>query len=338
MQGVLVTEWTEFDNLELKAIDPPPGPGPNEVRIGIRAAGVSFATSLVVAGRYQRKPPLPFVPGTEVAGTILEAGANVTRFQPGDRVCAALDWGAMAEQAVTPDATVFKLPDAIPYHEGIGLTNSYMTSLAGLTWPHLLNVKAGETLLVHGAAGGVGLAAVEIGKILGATVIGTAGSADKLDIVREAGADHVINYREQNFRDVTLELTNGQGVDAVYDPVGGDVFDLSLRCIAPEGRIAPIGFAAGRIPSVPANILLVKNITVCGLNMGYYYGWSPKDVRYEYTETLQSMMAQLGAWYEAGTITLRTSHRFALADFKQAMEVVLGRSSIGRVALDIGSD
>jgi len=335
MKGVLVEQWTEFSELELHEIEPPGSLEPNQVRIDIHNAGVSFATSLVVAGKYQRKPPLPFVPGTEVGGVIAEVGADVTRFAVGDRVCAVLDWGGMAEQAVTTDANVFAIPDSMPFHEAIGLTNSYMTSMAALTWPHLLNIKSEDSLLVHGAAGGVGLAAVEIGKILGARVIATAGTPEKLVVAREAGADHAINYREQDFREHVMDITDRRGVDAVFDPVGGDVFDLSIRCLAPEGRISPIGFAGGRIPSVAANILLVKNITVCGLNMGYYYGWSPNDVRYEYTEKLQRMMARLGTWYEQGRIKLRTSHRFPLEQFQEAMRVVLGRESIGRVALDI---
>jgi NADPH:quinone reductase len=335
VKGVLVEQWTEFDKLEIREVEPVKDLEPNQVRIRTHCAGVSFAASLVVAGRYQRKPPRPFVPGTEVTGVIAEMGSAVTRFHPGDRVCAGLDWGGMGEEVVTPDATVFALPETVSFVDGVGLPNSYMTSLAAITWPHLLNLQAGETLLVHGAAGGVGLAAVEIGKILGATVIGTAGSDDKVAAVTAAGADHVINYREVDFREQVLQITDGAGANAIFDPVGGDVFDQSLRCIAPEGRITPIGFAAGRIQTIPANILLVKNITVCGLNMGYYYGWSPKDMRYEYTDKMQAMMAQLGEWHAAGSIHPQTSHVFALDDFKQAMDVVLGRKSIGRVALKI---
>jgi len=307
--------------------------GRGEVRIRIHAAGVSFATTLVVAGRYQRKPPLPFTPGTEISGVITETGPGVGRFKVGDRVVAALDWGGMADEVVTRDATVHHVPDTIPHTQAIGLTNSYGTSYAAICWPHLLNVQPGQTLLVHGAAGGVGLAAVEIGKIRGATVIATAGSDEKCQVVLEHGADHAINYRQIAFRDVVKELTDGRGADAIYDPVGGDVFDQSLRCIAPEGRLCPIGFAGGRIPSAPANLLLVKNATVCGLNMGYYYGWSPDDVRDDYIERLGAMIDELCGWFKEGKISLTTSHTFDLADFRAAMEVVVGRRSIGRVAL-----
>ena len=268
MRGVFVQEWTAFENLPLEEVPEPPL-RPRQLRIRVQAAGVSFATSLVVQGTYQRKPPLPFVPGTEVAGIVEEVGPEVARFRPGDRVIAVLDWGGLAERATALEVNTFRIPDSLDFPRAISFTNSYGTSAAALTWPHLLNLRAGETLLVHGATGGVGLAAVEIGKILGATVIATAGSAEKLAVARKHGADHAIDYRDAPFRDTVLDLTGGKGADAILDPVGGDVFDQSLRCIAPEGRISPIGFAGGRIPQIPANILLVKNVTVCGLNMGY---------------------------------------------------------------------
>lgn len=207
--------------------------------------------------------------------------------------------------------------------------------MAALTWSHQLNVQAGETLLVHGAAGGVGVAAVEIGKILGATVIATAGTDEKCKFVTEHGADHVINYREQDFREPMLDLTNGIGANAIYEPVGGDVFMQSLRCIAPEGRICPVGFAGGTIPQIPANILLVKNVAVCGLNLGYYFGWSPIDVRYRYQNRLQSDVTQLCQWYGEGRISLATSHTFPLEQFQEAMQVVLERRSQGRVVLTL---
>ena len=332
MQGVLVREWTPFDRLTLTDL-PTPRPGPREVRIRTQAAGMSFATSLVVQGKYQRKPPLPFVPGTEVAGIVAEVGAEVTRFKAGDRVCAVLDWGGLAEEVCAKEVNVFTLPDSLDFARAIAFTNSYATSAAALTWPHLLNVQAGDWLLVHGAAGGVGIAAVEIGRILGATVIATAGSAEKLDIARAHGATHVINYREQEFREVVLALTHGRGVDAVYDPVGGDVFLQSLRCMAPEARIMPVGFAGGDIPQIPANLLLVKNLTVCGLNMGLYYGWSPVDLRYEYEARVRANMDQLFRWFEEGRIDPVLGAAYRLEDFQQAMSDVLARRAVGRIAI-----
>ncbi|MEC9153839.1 MAG: NADPH:quinone oxidoreductase family protein [Pseudomonadota bacterium] len=332
MRGVLVKEWTEFENLTLEEC-PAPELKSGEVRIRTQSAGVSFATSLVVSGKYQRKPPLPFVPGTEIAGIVTERADGVVHVKEGDRVCAVLDWGGLAEEAVAHEVNVFPIPDSLEFNRAICLTNSYGTSYAALCWPHLLRIREGETLLVHGAAGGVGMAAIEIAKILGATVIATAGSDEKLAVAKEHGADHRINYRKGEFRKKVLEITDGRGADAIYDPVGGEVFAQSLRCIAPEGRIMPVGFAGGNIQQIPANILLVKNITVCGLNMGYYVGWSPDDVRHEYGDRMRALMAQLYDWYEAGDLNPVISHTFALPAFQQAMSEVLGRRSIGRVAV-----
>lgn len=332
MRGVLVTEWTPFDRLRLTEV-PVPRLRPRELRIRIQAAGISFATSLVVQGKYQRKPPLPFVPGTEVAGIVSETGAEVTRFKRGDRVCAVLDWGGLAEEACALEVNVFKLPDSLEFARAIAFTNSYATSAAALTWPHLLNVQAGQWLLVHGASGGVGIAAVEIGKILGATVIATAGSDQKLEMARAHGADHAINYRDRDFREDVLALTGGRGVDAVYDPVGGEVFMQSLRCMAPEARIMPVGFAGGEIPQIPANLLLVKNLTVCGLNMGLYYGWSPQDMRYVYENKVRANMAALFHWFNAGQINPIVDTTYPLESFQLAMDEVLARRAIGRIAV-----
>ena len=188
-------------------------------------------------------------------------------------------------------------------------------------------------MLVHGAAGGVGIAAVEIGKILGATIIATASSDEKLELVKAHGADHTINYRHENFRDRVLEITNGRGVDAVYDPVGGDVFMQSLRCMAPEGRIMPVGFASGTIQQIPANILLVKNLTVCGLNAGYYVGWSPNDVRYEYEDRMRALMTLIFDWFEAGQINPVSGGVLPLERFQDAMAEVLGRRAQGRISI-----
>lgn len=332
MKGLLVKHWTTFDQLALVEV-PQPTLGARDVRIRIQAAGVSFATSLVVQGKYQRKPPLPFTPGTEVAGVIIETGAQATRFKVGDRVCAVLDWGGLAEQAVAREVSVFGIPAGLSFARAIAFTNSYATSAAALTWSHLLNVQAGETLLVHGASGGVGIAAVEIGKILGATVIATAGSAAKLALARAHGADHGINYRDIEFRHEVLALTDGRGADAVYDPVGGEVFMQSLRCMAPEGRIMPVGFAGGDIPQIPANILLVKNLIVCGLNMGLYYGWSPHDMRYFYADRMRANMDRLFTWFVEGRINPVVDITYPLERVHEAMDDVLTRRAIGRVAV-----
>lgn len=331
MRGLWVTEYTDFDRLTVADIMLPPL-APKQLRLRVGAAGVSFATSLIVAGKYQRKPPLPFSPGTECAGEVIECGSEITRFKPGDRVCAALDWGAMAQEALAWEVNCYPIPDNIDFAEATNF-NSYATSGAALTWPHLLNVQAGETLLVHGAAGGIGLAGIEIGKILGATVIATASTASKRAMATAHGADHVIDYSDGGFREAVNELTGGRGADAILDPVGGDVFDESLRCIALEGRIAPVGFTSGRAAQIPANILLVKNFSVCGLNMGAYYGWSPKDLRFEMEDRIRAIMTKFHDWAAAGQIRPHVCARVPLDDFRDAMAMVLERRSTGRVAL-----
>ncbi|MGR8947648.1 MAG: NADPH:quinone oxidoreductase family protein [Gammaproteobacteria bacterium] len=332
MRGVLVENWTTFDKLDLHDL-PSPSLPERGVLIRVQAAGVSFATSLVVQGKYQRKPPLPFTPGTEIAGIVEQVGPGATRFQIGDRVCAVLDWGGLAEIAAAQEVNVYAIPEGLDFSRAIVFTNSYATSAAALLWPHLLHLQAGETLLVHGASGGVGIAAVEIAKILGAEVIATAGSAHKLATAAAHGADHTINYRTENFRDVVLEITNGRGADKVYDPVGGDVFMQSLRCMAPEGRIMPVGFAGGEVPQIPANHLLVKNLTVCGLNLGLYFGWGKEDLRYEYEDRMRGHMELLFHWFDEGLINPVVAQTYPLEQYKQAMDDVLQRRAIGRVAL-----
>ena len=331
MRAVIVDDWKPFDQLELRDV-PAPELGPRHVRIRGRACGVSFAMSLVVQGKYQRKPPRPFSPGSEYAGIVTEVGAEVTRFKPGDRVVAVLDWGGLAEEAAALEVNTFRLPDSLEFHHAIAFTNSYFTSYAALCWPNMLRLAAGETLLVHGAAGGVGIAAVEIGRIIGANIIATAGSPEKLEVAMDHGADHVINYRT-GFREEVLRITDGRGADVIYDPVGGEVFTESLRCIAFEGRIMPVGFASGTIPQIPANILLVKTVSVVGLNLGTYFGWSPNDIRYEAEEKMRMGMNRMFSWFEEGRIFPRVDRTFPLEDFRQAMAELLARKVSGRVAV-----
>lgn len=338
MRGVWVTEYTEFKNLVLSDAIPEPVPGPGEVAIRTQAVGISFAMSLRVAGSYQHKAPLPHVPGNELAGIVAAVGPGVTRFAPGDRVCAFVDWGALADVAVAREINTYPIPDSLEFNCAIGFTNSYNTSYGALVWPQYFHLQPGQTLLVHGAAGGVGIAAIEIAKILGATVIATAGGAEKLKVAKAHGADHVIDYRAGPFVEKVLEITGGRGVDCCYDPVGGDVFRDSLRCMAPEGKIMPVGFASGVIPQIPANILLVKNITVCGLNMGYYMGQGREDVRARYEPLLRANMAQLFRWFEQGRIRPLVAQTFPLTQFQDAMKMVLDRKASGRVAVVLAEE
>jgi NADPH2:quinone reductase len=335
MRAMICRQWGGPEDLRLEEVDSPPL-GKGQARIEVRAAGVSFATTLVIAGKYQRRPPFPFAPGTEVSGVVTETDPACTRLRVGDEVVAVLDWGGLAEEAVAHEVNVFAKPRNVGFVEAIQLAISYPTSGGALTWPAALDVQKGHTLLVHAAAGGVGMAAVEIGKILGATVIATAGGPRKTAFAKERGADHVIDYNAADFRDEVMKITGGRGVDRVYDPVGGEVFAQSLRCMAVESRICPIGFAGGAIPSAPANILLIKNIAVTGFNYGYYVGWSPHDARFEEAHRTFALMERIRGWCEAGQCRPHVDRTFKLEEAAAAMRALLERSVTGRVAIVMG--
>jgi NADPH2:quinone reductase len=333
MRALLCRQWCEFKDLRIEEV-PAPALRPGCVRLRVAYAGLGFAVSLLVAGKYQRKPPLPFTPGTEVTGTVIEVAAGVTRVKPGDRVLAVLDWGGFAEEAIATEETVYPLPAGMALDSSVHLAISYPTAYAALVWRARL--QPGECLLVHGAAGGTGLAAVELGKLLQARVIACASSEEKRATAKAHGADLVLPASE--FREAVKQFTGGRGADIVFDPVGGEVFDESLRCIAAEGRILPIGFASGRVPQIPANILLVKNISVLGLNYGTYIGWGLSDERRSHAPRVQAMLAQLFDWTLAGKLKPTLSHCFALARYAEAMDVVLARGSTGKVALELNEE
>jgi len=332
MKAMICRQWGRPGDLRLEDVERVPL-GRGQVRIKVKAAGVSFATTLVIAGKYQRKPPLPFAPGTEASGVVIETDPACRRLKVGDEVVAALDWGGLAEEVVAHEVNVFAKPKNVGFIEAIQLAISYPTSAGALSWPSVLDVQRNQTLLVHAAAGGVGMAAVEIGKILGATVFATAGGARKTEFAKSHGADHVIDYTVSDFREEVLKLTSGRGVDRVFDPVGGDVFTHSLRCIAVEGRICPIGFASGAIPQVPANILLVKSIAVTGFNYGYYVGWSPHDARFEEAPRTFALMERICGWCEAGFCRPHVDRTFRLDQAAEAMRALLERKVTGRVAV-----
>ncbi len=331
MLAVRCHDWMPYQDLPLEEV-PPPVLGPGRVRIGVHCAGVSFATSLVTMGRYQRRPPRPFSPGTEVAGVVLETASGVTQVAVGDRVCAVIDWGGHAEEAVADPATVYKLPDSMPFHLAPQFPASYATSFTALDWRAQL--QPGETLLVHGAAGAVGLAAVELGKAMGARVIATASTAEKLAVARAHGADATVLFPSGDAL-AAIKALLPHGADVVFDPVGGDAFDLSLRAVAQCGRILVIGFAGGRIQSIPANILLVKNVSVLGFNYGKYTGWGLVDERHQHEPRVRLAIATMFRWFEQGQLRPTTSHRFALHDYRAAMDAVLARQAIGKVVLEM---
>jgi NADPH2:quinone reductase len=300
-----------------------PKPGPGAVLIEVHAAGVNFADTLIIEGKYQEKPALPFTPGAEVAGVVTELGDGVTTVKRGDRVLATISWGGYAEFVIAPAESVTRIPDRMEFAVAAGFPLAYGTSHGALEWRARL--QQGETLLVHGAAGGVGLTAVEIGKTMGATVIATASTAEKLAVAKAHGADHLIDYTTENFRERVKEITQGRGADVIYDPVGGEVFDQSLRCIAWGGRIVVIGFASGKIPQIPANILLVKNIDAIGYYWGSYRKHKPELVRQSYERLL--------GWFEAGKLKPHISHRFPLEEAGRAIELLRTRAATGKVVL-----
>ena len=331
MLAVRCHRWMAYRDLEIEDV-PVPEPGPGQVRIAVHCAGMSFATSLVTEGRYQRKPPLPFSPGTEIAGVIDAVAPDIVHLRPGDRVCAGIDWGGHAEWAVTDATTVYRIPDELPFDIAPQLPLSYGTSYAALTWRARL--RPGETVLIHGAAGAVGLAAVEFAKAFGAIVVATASTTGKLALAREHGADHAVIFPSATaLEDLRSLLPNG--ADLVFDPIGGDAFDLSLRCVANSGRILVIGFAGGRVQQIPANILLVKDVTILGFNFGNFVGWGRIDERKRHEPTMRAAMERIFTWYREGKIRPVTSHRFPLREFRGAMETVLSRRSMGKVVLEM---
>ena len=297
------------------------------VRVAVRASAINYFDALMVAGQYQVKPELPFVPGVEISGEVLDA-APASGFKPGDRVSALLDSGGLtrggyAEVADAPAASVQRIPNEMPFEDAAGFTLIFQTAWFGLH--RRANLKEGETLLVHAGAGGVGSAAIQLGKAMGATVIATAGSDEKVEVCRRLGAAHGINYKTQDFAEEVKGLTGGRGADVIFDPVGGDVYDRSTKCIAFEGRIVIVGFTSGRIPHAAANHLLVKNYSAVGLHWGLYSKRAP--------ELIPVATRALLELYAAGKIKPLISARIPLADAPAALASVAGGKSTGKVIL-----
>jgi NADPH:quinone reductase len=324
MRAVICEELTGLDGLVIGEVAPPE-PGPGEVRIRVRAAGVNFADTLIIKGQYQEKPALPFVPGMEIAGRIETCGPGVADFAPGERVMATLGYGGFAEMAVCSAGDVVRLPDSMDDVTAAGFAVAYGTAYGALTWAGRL--QAGETLVVHGAAGGVGLATVECGCALGARVIASARGADHLTVAAARGADAVIDTAGEDVRARIRALTDGRGADVIFDPIGGDVFQASLRSIAWEGRLLVIGFASGQIPQIPANLLLVKNASAVGFYWGSYRRHDPARVRAAFETLLR--------WHAEGRIRPLVSEVRPLAEAPQALERLLARKSSGKIVLSI---
>ena len=322
MQAMVMQDWGEPRDLQLTEL-PDPEPGAGEVAIDVRAIGCNFFDILMVQGKYQLKPPRPFSPGAEIAGVVRAVGPGVTDLKPGDRVFAMLGWGAFASVALAPAAGVVRMPDAMPFEHGAAFGIVYQTSYFGLVYR--ANLQAGETLLVHAAAGGVGLAAVQIGRALGARVLATAGSQEKLAVAKAHGAEAAYDYSTPEWVDQVKQATGGRGADVIYDPVGGDIFDLSTKCIAFSGRLLVIGFASGRIPTIQVNKILLKNISLVGLHWGAYRMYEP--------EKIPQAMTALFALYERGAVTPVVGSQYPLREAAAALDEISSRRSVGKVVL-----
>jgi NADPH2:quinone reductase len=294
------------------------------VRIQVRASGINFPDILMSEGKYQVKPELPFVPGLEVSGVVIECAEGVGQVRPGDRVLAfARRGGGHAEEVVVPAAIVTVIPDAMDFVVAAAFPVAYGTAHFALT--HRGHLTAGEVLLVLGASGGVGLAAIEIGKLLGARVIAAASTPEKRAIARQRGADETVDYTTENLRDRVRALTDGKGVDVVFDPVGGEAFKQSVRCVGWEGRILVIGFASGEIPLVATNMILVKNFSLTGVVFGEHSWRYPEDTRLRLTKLL--------TLYSGGHLRPRVMKTYPLSDAPRALAEVYHRKVMGKLVL-----
>src|SRR2546425_393669 len=321
MRAVICRAWGPVDDLKLEDVAPPK-PGPGQLVIDIKATGVNYADSIMVAGRYQTRPPFPFSPGLETAGVVTRRGEGVTRFKTGDRVMAILAYGGFAEQALADEAETFPIPDAMPFDEAGAFPVVYISSHVAIRWEGRL--EAGETLLVLGAAGGVGLTAVEIGRAMGARVIAAASTAEKLDVAREHGADAVVNYATEKLTDRVMELTDGHGADVCFDPVGGELFDAALSSLGWGGRMLLVGFVGG-VPQIPANRLLVKNRSALGSSLRYFRWHAP--------DKLRRSVEELVGWYGEGKLRPCITHRVPLERSVEAIRLLTDRKAHGKVVV-----
>lgn len=324
MKAVLCRAFGPPEHLVLEEVASPE-PKKNEVLIDVHAAGVNFPDTLIIKGKYQFKPPFPFSPGGEAAGVVTAVGEKVSHLKPGDRVMALTGWGSFAEQVAVPGYNVLPMPAEMSFADAAAFGMTYGTSMHALK--QRADLQPGETLLVLGASGGVGLAAVEIGKALGAKVIAAASSAEKLDVARAAGADELIDYSRSSLKEEVKRLTGGQGADVIYDPVGGDLFDDAIRSIAWNGRLLVVGFASGRIPELPVNLALLKGAAVVGVFWGSFAQRQPQD-------NLANFQ-QLFAWYREGKVKPLVSRTYPLARAAEAIQALGQRQAVGKVVVTV---
>ena len=322
MKAVLCKQFGPPESLVIEDL-PSPVAGAGEVVVSVRAASLNFPDVLIIQNKYQFKPPLPFSPGSELAGTVKEVGAGVVGHKPGDRVIAFTTYGAFAEEVKIEAARLVPIPEGMDFNSAAAFLLTYGTS------DHALRdrgqLRAGETLLVLGAAGGVGLAAIEIGKAIGARVIACASSTDKLEVCKQHGADELINYATEDMRERIKELTGGRGADVVYDAVGGPYSEPALRSTAWRGRLLVVGFAAGEIPKIPLNLALLKGCSVVGVFWGDFTRREPK--------VFAESLGQLGKWFREGKLRPHVSQTFPLDQAVEALKLMAARKVKGKVVL-----
>ncbi len=323
MRALICREWGSVDGLELGET-PVPEPAPSEVLIRVKATAVNYADSVMVAGRYQTKPALPFSPGLETAGVVAACGPDAGGFKPGDRVMAILAYGGFAEFAVASAKETWLIPEGMSFAEAGAFPIAYLSSHAAIRWQGRL--EAGETMLVLGAAGGVGLAAVEIGKALGARVIAAAGTTEKLAVALAHGADAGIEYSREKLGERVLALTEGKGADLCFDPVGGALFDAALSSLGWGGRILLMGFVGG-VPQIPANRLLVKHRAALGSSLRYFRWYAPEKLRKSAEELLR--------WYGEGSLKPLITHRLPLERGVEAIRLLTDRKAHGKVVVEL---
>ena len=319
MRALLCHQWGPVEDLKLEDA-PTPAPGEGEILIDVAATCVNYADAIMVNGNYQTKPPFPFSPGLETAGTVSAIGPGVSKFAVGDRVMALLAYGGLAEQALAKVEESYAIPKAMSFDHAAAFPVAYLSSHVAIRWQGRL--EAGETLLVLGAAGGVGLTAVEIGKAMGARVIACASTAEKLEAAKSRGADDLINYSEEDLRAQVMHLTEEKGADVCFDPVGGDLFDKALSSLGWGGRFLHIGFVGG-VPKIPANRLLVKHRSAMGSSLRYFRWYAP--------DKLQTSAEELLAWYAEGKLHPMVTHSLPLDQGIEAIKLLTERKAHGRV-------
>ncbi len=326
MKALIVKEHGPLENLLLEEV-PDPAPGPGEVLVDVHAASVNFPDLLVIGGTYQVLPPRPFSPGKDMAGVVAAVGTGVTTCKPGDRVAAQHEYGAYAQRCVVSQHTCYPMPEAMSFADAAAMGIAYPTAHFALV--ERGRYQPGETVLINGAAGGVGIATIQVAKALGATVVASVSSDEKAALAKKNGANHVVRTDvpdlRESFRKQVLAAVGKRGIDIIVDPVGGDVFDASLRVIAWSGRLIVVGFAEGRIPEVKAGLLLVKNISLIGLQYSAYRDRQPEKV--------QQVQRELFGWYTAGKIKPHVMAAYPLSQYQDALRAVRDRKVVGKIVI-----